>query len=144
MQSNRQGPAHPKRVELGLDIPEEFKKSAEQALERVLNSTFRETPVSAIDQCRNAMTVLLSRWLVAQGHDRAILTDDLARVAAAIARPPYKKQCVSWLAQVVARLHVRGKGNEAHTKGLRDPVDEDAELALHALGFVLRDIGWAA
>jgi hypothetical protein len=36
------------------------------------------------------------------------------------------------------------KGNEAHTKGLRDPVDEDAELALHAVGFVLRDIGWAA
>jgi hypothetical protein len=34
------------------DIPEEFKKSAEQALERVLNSAFRETPVSAIDPCR--------------------------------------------------------------------------------------------
>jgi hypothetical protein len=34
------------------DIPEEFKKSAEQALERVLNSAFRETPVSAIDPGR--------------------------------------------------------------------------------------------
>ena len=65
-------------------------------------------------------------------------------MAAAIASPPYEKRCVSWLAQVIARLHVRGKGNEAHTKGLRDPVDEDAELALHALGLALRDIGWAA
>ncbi len=45
--------------------------------------------------------------------------------------------------QRVARLHSRGKTNEVHAKGLREPVDEDAELALHALGFALRDIGWA-
>lgn len=45
--------------------------------------------------------------------------------------------------QVVARLHVRGKANEQESKGLRLPVEEDAELCLHALGFVLRDIGWA-
>jgi hypothetical protein len=60
-----------------------------------------------------------------------------------LGRPPYEKGMVSYLAQVVARLHSRGKTNEAHTKGLREPVDEDAELALHALGFTLRDIGWA-
>jgi hypothetical protein len=48
------------------------------------------------------------------------------------------------LANVIAWLHVRGEGNDALTKGLRDPVEEDAELALHALGFALRDIGWAA
>jgi len=125
-------------------IPQEFQKSAEQALERVLNAAFRETPISVIDHCRNAMTVLLSRWLVAEGYDHSILGKDLAKVAAAIADPPCKKLGVSWLAQVIARLHVRGKGNEAHTKSLRDPVDEDAELALHAVGFALRDIGWAA
>jgi hypothetical protein len=28
-------------------------------------------------------------------------------------------------------------------KGLRDPVEEDAVLAIQALGFALRDIGWA-
>jgi hypothetical protein len=125
-------------------IPQEFQKPTLQALERVLNSAFRETPISVIDHCRNAMTVLLSRWLVTQGHDRSILGKDLGNVAAAIASAPYEKRCVSWLAHVIARLHVRGKGNEAHTKGLRDPVEEDAELALHALGFALRDIDWAA
>ena len=72
------------------------------------------------------------------------LAADLGKVAAAIAKPPYEKLCVSWLAQVVARLHVRGKGSEAHAKGLRDPVDEDAEAAVQALGLVLRDIDWAA
>jgi hypothetical protein len=121
--------------------PGESKKPAEQALERVLNSAFRETPISVIDHCRNAMTVLLSHWLVDQGHDPSILRADLGKVAEVIAD---KKGCVSQLANVVARLHVRGKSNEARTKGLREPVEEDAELALHALGFALREIGWAA
>jgi hypothetical protein len=125
-------------------IPQEFQKPAEQALERVLNSAFRETPISVIDHCRSGMTVLLSQWLVAEGHDRSILREDLGKVATTIAGKPYEKRCVSWLAQLIARLHVRGKGNEALTKGLRDPVEEDAELALHAVGFALRDIGWAA
>jgi hypothetical protein len=110
----------------------------------VLDAAFRETPISVIDHCRNAMAVLLSRWLVAQGHDRSILGDDLGKIASAVARSPHEKGSISWLAQVVARLHARGKTNEAHSKGLRDPVEEDAELAIQALGFALRDIGWAS
>jgi hypothetical protein len=47
------------------------------------------------------------------------------------------------LPAVPTRLHARGKSNEAYSKSLRDPVDEDAELALHALGLALHDIGWA-
>ena len=124
-------------------IPEEFRKSITDAVDRVLNSAFRETPISVIDHCRNALAMLLSRWMVAQGHDRAILGADLGKVAAEVTRPPYDKNCVGWLGLLVARLHVRGKGNEVHAKGLRDPIEEDAELALHALGFVMHDIGWA-
>jgi hypothetical protein len=125
-------------------VPEEFRQPVDQAIQRALDAAFRETPISVIDHCRNAMTVLVSRWLVAEGHDRSILGDDLAKVAAAVARLPHEKRCVGWLAQVVARLHVRGKANEAHTKALRIPVEEDAELALHAIGFAVRDIGWAS
>jgi hypothetical protein len=124
-------------------VPEEFKQPISQAIERVLDAAFRETPISVIDHCRNAMAVLLSRWLVAQGHDQSILGDDLGKIASAVARSPHEKGSISWLAQVVARLHARGKTNEAHSKGLRDPVEEDTELAIQALGFALRDIGWA-
>jgi hypothetical protein len=85
----------------------------------------------------------LSRWLVSQGHNRSILAKDLGNVATAIAQPPYEKAGIGWLAQLVARLHVRGKGNEVHSRNLREPIAEDAELALHALGFALREIGWA-
>jgi hypothetical protein len=125
-------------------VSAEFTKPVTDEVERVLNSAFRETPISVIDHCRDAMTMLLSRWLFDQGHARAILADDLGKVAAAVSKPPHNKDCVSQLARVIARLHARGKGNEAYSKGLRDPVEEDAELALHALGFALRDIGWAA
>jgi hypothetical protein len=124
-------------------IPEEFKQPISQAIQRVLDAAFRETPISVVDHCRNAIAVLLSRWLVGQGYDRSILGEDLGKVATEIAKPPYEKGSISRLAQVVARLHARGKTNEAHRKGLRDPIEEDAELAIHAVGFALRDVGWA-
>jgi hypothetical protein len=127
-----------------VKIPAEFEPAISQAVERALNSAFRETPISVIDQCRNAIAVLLSRWLVVEGHDRSVLGDDLGNIARIIAQPPYGKGVVSNLAQVVARLHSRGKTNEVHSKGLREPVDEDAELALHTLAFAMRDIGWAS
>lgn len=124
-------------------IPAEFAAVISQTIERALDSAFRESPISVIDQCRNALAVLLSRWLVAEGHDRSILGDDLGRIATILGRSPYDKGVVSNLAQVFARLHSRGKSNEVNSRGLRDPVDEDAELALRTIGFALRDIGWA-
>jgi hypothetical protein len=105
-------------------VPAEFAQPITDAVERVLNSAFRETPISVIDHCRDAMTMLLSRWLVDHGHARAILADDLGKVAAAVSKPPHEKVCVSQLASVIARLHARGKTNEAHSKGLRHPVEE--------------------
>lgn len=124
-------------------IPEEFRQSVVQTLDRVLDAAFRENPISVIDRCRNAMAAILSRWLVASGHDATVLTDDLGKVATIVGAPPYEKAMVSNLARTVARLHSRGKTNEAHAKRLRDPVEADAELAVQALGFALRDIGWA-
>lgn len=124
-------------------VDAEFKPAVDQALQRVVDSAFRETPISVIDHCRNAMTVILSRWLVQQGLDRSILTEDLGKVALAALKPPYEKGCANNVSQVIAKLHSRGKGNEQHSKALRLPVEEDAELALQALGFSLREIGWA-
>jgi hypothetical protein len=114
-----------------------------QAMNRVLDSAFRETPISVIDHCRNAMAVILSRWLVQEGHDESVLAADLGKIRKLVTGKPYELQCSAHLADVIARLHSRGKANEQHTRDLRVPVEEDAELALQALGFVIRDIGWA-
>jgi hypothetical protein len=125
-------------------VPERFRTSVAQAVGRALDAAFRETPISVIDHCRNALTVLLSHWMVSEGFDGSILGADLGKVASEIAKPPLERKSISWQAQVVARLHSRGKSNEAHSKSLRIPVEEDAELALQAVGFAMRDIGWAA
>lgn len=43
------------------------------AVQRVLDSAFRGSPTSVVDHCRAALTVLLSRWLVQNGHDECVL-----------------------------------------------------------------------
>jgi hypothetical protein len=121
----------------------EFKAAVSQAMDRVLNSAFRETPISVIDHCRNAMTVLISCWLVQdKGRDRSVMVEDLGPIATLISKPPYDMGCLANLASLVARLHSRGKGNEQHRHGVAAPVEEDAQLAIEALGFTLREIQW--
>jgi hypothetical protein len=123
-----------------IDAP--FQPAAREAIERVLNSAFRESATSVIDHCRAALTVLLSRWLVQEGHEDAkALGTDLGALAKKV--EVHGKDCVAKAAAIVARLHVRGKPNEQHARGLRPPEDGDAELALHAVGIALRDFGWA-
>lgn len=124
-------------------IDEPFRPAVREAIERVLNSAFRESGISVVDHCRAALTVLLSRWLVQSGHEdaRTLGTDlgELAKKTEARAM-----ECVAKAAQVVARLHVRGKPNEQHAKSLRPPLDGDAEFALHAVGLAIRDFGWTS
>lgn len=124
-------------------IAEPHRHEVRSAILRVVDSAFRESPTSVVDHCRAALTVLLSRWLVEQGHDDSILSLDLGDLAKKIDTAPYDMGCPSRVAQVIARLHVRGKPNEQYSKGLRQPAEGDAELAIHAVGLALRDFGWA-
>lgn len=124
-------------------IDEPHRQAVAEAVERVLNSAYRESATSVIDHCRAALSVLLSRWLVQRGHDVGALGADLAELAKKVDHPDYGMGCPSRVSQVVARLHVRGKPNEQHAKDLRHPTDEDAEFALQTVGLVLRDFGWA-
>lgn len=57
------------------------------------------------------------------------------------AKFPQNKALLSAL-DVVNRLHPRGKDNEVERLELRPVHDGDAEFAVHAVGFVLREIDW--
>jgi hypothetical protein len=46
-------------------------------------------------------------------------------------------------AEIVRRLHSRGKPNEQNKHNTRTITDEDAQLALKCLWFVLVELGWA-
>lgn len=129
-------------VDYGQVAPE-HRPAVGEAIERVLNSAFRETPTSVVDHCRAALTILLSRWLVQSGHESdAVFGIDLGDLAKKVEK--LELYCVAKSAQIVALLHSRGKPNVQHAKGARPPENGDDELALQAIGLVLREFGWAA
>jgi hypothetical protein len=124
-------------------VPLAFRGIVKESFERVLDSAFRESPSSVVEHCRDALQVFVSRWLLSQGHDEGVKREELAPIAKLVEKQPYELACVANLARVVARLHGgRGKTNEREDKGTRELTDEDAELAVRAVGFVLRDLDW--
>lgn len=124
-------------------VAAQFRSDVGSAVDRVLDAAFRESPVSVVDQCRNALTVLVSRWIVQCGGNPKVLGKDLGDLAALVEADPHRLGAVSWACRVVARLHSRGKDNERIVKGYRLPQKGDAGFAIEAVGFVLRELDWA-
>jgi hypothetical protein len=124
-------------------IDEKFRPAVTQAVNRVLDSAFKESPGSVVDNCRDAMQAILSSWLAQNGTADAIVAKELAQVAGTIETTPYDKICVGNLGKVCAKLHSRNKTNAQRKHGYRPIVEEDAELAIQAVAFVLRDLEWA-
>lgn len=124
-------------------IGEEHRQPVLRAVERVLDSAFRESPISVIDHCRNAAQVVLSRWLVHAGDGIDVLGKDLDQICRAVDRDPHRKHASRDAANIVRLLHSRGKANKQEVEGLRLATEEDAELSIQALGFLIREVGWA-
>lgn len=130
--------------ELDLNkIDEKLRPAVAQAIARVLDSAFKESPGSVVDNCRDAMQAILSSWLAQNGLPDTIIGRELAQVSATVEGAPHERICVGNLGKVCAKLHSRNKSNAQRQKGYRPIVEEDAELAIHAVGFALRDLGWA-
>jgi hypothetical protein len=87
--------------------------------------------------------LIASRWIWQQSKDENVLGRDLAKVAGALEAEPHKKYAAANQCHTLATLHARGKSNEQFSKGLRPPTEEDAEFAVHAVGFLLRELDWA-
>lgn len=124
-------------------VPQEYQADVAKVIGATLDAAFRAPAASVIDHCRDALQVILSRWLAAKRGDAAILTADLGKVARAFDKDGENLLCVNRLAAVVATLHARAKTNQQVEWDSRPPVEEDAELALQSLGFAIREIGWA-
>jgi len=115
------------------------------AYDRALDAAYRELPTSVVDQCRNAAVIFVSRWMQAITNREAPVEQDLGAWLTAIKNHfgEKDKRALRSALEIINVLHPRGKDNERHKMSLR-PVDEDdAALTVHALGFVLREIGWA-
>lgn len=116
------------------------------ALERVLNAAYRELPTSVVDQCRNAATVIVSRWMHQEMNCAKQIEKDLGGWMSAI-REHFKerpRRALCSALELIQVLHPRGKDNELVKMELRPVTDEDAELCVHAVGFIIREVGWAS
>lgn len=45
--------------------------------------------------------------------------------------------------EIVSKLHTRWKDNERAHLDLRHVSEEDADLSVHIVAFVIRELGWA-
>ncbi|BDY05971.1 hypothetical protein [Ferrimonas sp. YFM] len=118
-------------------------RSIQQTLDKVEASANRLGPVDTIDRCRDALSVVF-------GALAGDLHLDLGKgvgkyVESNKARNPKGngENLVSRCADTVRRLHYRGKPNEQERHQTRPLTDDDANLALSCLWFVLVELGWA-
>ncbi|TFE42027.1 hypothetical protein E2553_36045 [Paraburkholderia dipogonis] len=127
-------------------VPPASLQAVRVAIMRVLDVAYRELPTSVVDQCRNACAAMGSHWLYHRTGDAQILEKDLGKVMGAIQNELGidKSRTICSAMDIVNRLHPRGKHNEVHKYDLRDVTDEDAALAVHATGFLIREFDWAA
>lgn len=126
-------------------IPPESLPAVEAALARVLDAAFKELPTSLVDQCRNAAKVIASHWMCQQTGSNAQEEKDLGPCIKAIQAHfgDREKTALRSAMEVIRVLHPRGKDHEAARLGLRPVEEGDAEYCVHAVGFILREVGWA-
>lgn len=127
----------------GARIDPRFRDEVAKATRKVVDSAFRESPVAVVDCCRDAATVIASRWLWQETGDEGFLRKELAPLSEALATER-KKFVAANAARTIAILHSRGKSNEQVAKGVDPPSEDDAEFAVRAIALVLRELGWAA
>ncbi|SFM48691.1 hypothetical protein SAMN02982985_04257 [Rugamonas rubra] len=115
------------------------------AYDRALDAAYRELPTSVVDQCRNAAVMFVSRWMQGIVNAESPTEQDLGAWIKAIRTHfgEHEKLAFRSALEIINKLHPRGKDNERHKMSLRTVDEDDAALAVHALGFILREIGWA-
>jgi hypothetical protein len=101
---------------------------------------YRAGPESVIDRSREAATAILSAYLQEAGVAQA--GNDLGALANAYDNFNKQNQIVAGQARTIARLHSRGKNAEQEKRSVRIPIEADAELAVLAVGLILRELEW--
>jgi hypothetical protein len=127
------------RVRNNLDT--ETRTVAEKAIEPLVSALHVQLPTPTVDVCRESTRLVLAKWI----GPTAAAAKDLGQV---IKKIPDAHESTKWAATIISRLHPRGKSAEQEKQTalgtpIRPIVNQDAELSVYLLGFILRDIGWA-
>lgn len=117
------------------------------ALSKLVDAFHVQQPVPIVDVCRETTKVILTAWIGSDAEGK-----DLGEVIKQIPcdkKAGTKSKCLAhWSALIVNRMHSRGKSAEQEQRmrngsPIRPLVDPDSETAVHLVGLLLREIGWA-
>jgi hypothetical protein len=125
-------------------LPTEGRNQILDGFEKVADAAHKYMPVSIVDCCREFARIILAAWLPTVGEKKPE-GDDLGDVIEAV---PSDRAGIKSAAQIINRLHPRGKSSEQERQAqkgrdIRDVSDEDGELSVSLVGFLLREFGWA-
>jgi hypothetical protein len=117
------------------------RKLLEDVYDKAADAAYRLDPESTVDRCREAATACAGLWLAKETGDVRTRTLDLGHASDALQK--HRKEVASYAGRLIARLHSRGKTAERVRRNVEPPSDDDAALALHCLGLIARELGFA-
>jgi hypothetical protein len=125
-------------------LPAERRKQILEGFEKVADAAHKYMPVHVVDGCREFARIILAAWLPTVGGKEP-KGDDLGDVIKAV---PDDRVGIKSAAEIINRLHPRGKSSEQERQAqkgrdIRDVSDEDGELSVSLVGFLLREFRWA-
>jgi hypothetical protein len=126
-------------------VPEIAQKPIQDALENVEVAANKIGSVETVDACRNALSIVFGALAQDTTLDLGQGISHRIKVNKAESKNPNAngQDLITQNADIVRRLHPRGKANEMVRRNTRAISQEDANLALNCLWFVLVELGWA-
>lgn len=126
-------------------VPDIAQRQIQDALENVEVAANRIGGIETVDTCRNALSIVLGALA---GNTELDLGKGISyRIEENKAKSTNPKangqDLITQNADIVRRLHPRGKSSEKEKYQTRAISQEDANLALNCLWFVLVELGWA-
>ncbi|MEW8073888.1 MAG: hypothetical protein AB2810_18710 [Candidatus Thiodiazotropha endolucinida] len=118
----------------------ENRAAIKEKIELVAKDLNVAAPDSVVDRCREAASAVLNAYLLE--NEYLSKGKDLGQLLTTV-RESAEKYVVADLAGVLAKLHSRTKHTEKSARGTRSVSEQDAELAVQALGVILIEIEWA-
>ncbi|MFZ0494294.1 MAG: hypothetical protein WBG11_01235 [Methylocella sp.] len=124
-------------------LPTERRKQIREGFEKVADAAYKYMSVPIVDVCREFARIILAAWLSTIGGEPE--GDDLGHLIKAV---PSDRVGIKSAAEIINRLHPRGKSSEQERQAqkgrdIRDVSDEDGELSVSLVGFLLREFRWA-
>ncbi len=111
------------------------------ALDSLVDTYHRQQPTPTIDVARETARVILASY-IGDKAQRKDLKDVINSV-------PQEYTVVRSTATIINRMHPRGKSAEQEAQAarglrLRSITADDAEVSIHLVGLLIREIGWSA